>query len=178
MPLIDKSASFTALETRTAILKAVQSWGETESPLKGGFILQNGKFLDMSLGRSNRVLDHQDIIQCFAYPNNIPLDDVLKPLSIMAVKRIGIIRWVGEGRTLSMHRKPTKAQLDTMLELVDFEPTRPLLLDTKSGNLSRRDIEYPPGIDWDTVHEDITRYYGNVDDSVPDRITLEYKVMS
>ena len=41
--------------------EALEFYGETNDPIKAGYVLSSGKFLDYSEGQPDRTLDHRDI---------------------------------------------------------------------------------------------------------------------
>jgi hypothetical protein len=57
--------SYSPLEER-----AINEYGETDDPIKAGYILSNGKLLDFSEGGDERSLDHRNIENVMEKPEN------------------------------------------------------------------------------------------------------------
>lgn len=138
---------------KSALDKALQEWGVTNDPRKGGFILTDGSFLDMSQGGPERCLVHHDIEKFFPkfHPN---------PLNVVEEwKDLGLIRWISEGKGVSMRTLPTSSQFSTIRKLVTFRSDKLFHMDVHDPRFKGSNRSYPPGISAEKIVIDITHFY-------------------
>jgi hypothetical protein len=133
-----------------ALLKAVEEWGTTDNPYKGGFILQDGRFLDMSCGLLTRTMDHVHI--------NVFLG-LSKEHSLELWEDIGLIRWNSEGRGVSMMARPSPHQLRTVESLATHKPNLPFHADAYEYRFGFGGRKYPGGVSGVRLVHDIVTFY-------------------
>jgi len=140
-------------QAQQALSDATAACGTTTDLLKGGFVLTDGRFLDMSLGTKERCLDHCHVDRFFKPRRACHL------LAIDEWKDLGLIRWISEGRGISMRTQPTPNQFATIRRMVCYRPDKSFHLDVYDFRYKATARSYPPGISADKVIVDIERFY-------------------
>lgn len=137
---------------KAALEKALKAWGKTPDPDKGGFILQTGEFLDMSLGGPRRCVEHFHVKDFFNPPCS-------HPEALEGWKDIGLIRWISEAKGISMRLQPTPAQFQAIQRLTDYRPDKSFHVDVYDYRYKQSARSYPPGISASKIIVDITQFY-------------------
>lgn len=102
------------------LTQLTKHYGVTKNPLKGGFLLPNGWFLDFSEGSSERSQDHRNIV----WVSRVPEKDRESRWDVLVriATKVGMYRWMPENWALESWTPPTKAQLEIVAELAYYRP--------------------------------------------------------
>lgn len=133
-----------------ALSVATQEWGTTDNPCKGGFILEDGLFLDMSCGLPKRKMDHVCINQFLKLP---------KDHSLELWESNGLIRWNSEGRGVSIMARPSPGQLATIEKLAEYHPEKPFHMDAYEYRFGFGGQRYPAGVRGSRMIQDLLNFY-------------------
>lgn len=91
--------------------------GVTTDPFTGGFILPDGRFLNMGMygtrGDDHRIITH-------VLPNSQKFDSQWEGL-VHVARTVNLVRWQPENWSLGLFTKPTPQQLATIQHLIDWK---------------------------------------------------------
>lgn len=128
-----KKSTQTLAEANMAVQRAVDIYGTTEDIRESGFILRDGRFLDLSEknngGESGmRSADHRDIAQC--YDDNIDGTEAM-----MRFMNEGNIRLNPESGGIDISAPPTEQQRSALREYINYFKGEVILdISTETGN--------------------------------------------
>jgi hypothetical protein len=100
-----------ALDIHPKEKEALEFYGETDDPIKAGYVLSTGRFLDFSEGGDERSLDHRNIENVIEAPENSYGDryrDYVQPF----MNSTGAIRMHFDGVwNVDIYARPTNEQI-------------------------------------------------------------------
>ena len=135
---------------------AIKHFGTTNDLREAGYILTNGKFLDLSEKNNGgeagtRSADHRDINICYSNLGNTE--------SLIQFMNEGNIRLMPETAGIDLVTKPNKEQLTALREFINYHHGEVILdiSDSKGNNL--HSVEYPIKTASSKILSDINSYF-------------------
>lgn len=148
-------ASVEGLDARRILARATREFGLTDNPSHGGYIMPNGRFLDLSGGSGLRAEDHR-IISGYFEPesySDTPASDAMRKFM-----RLGAIRWIPEGPAIDFGKAPTPQQARTVTALIDSADSE-IPVDVDSAKWGTAAQIYPKGTPGRRVVSDVQNFY-------------------
>ncbi len=135
---------------------AMKHFGTTNDIREAGYILTNGKFLDLSEKNNGgeagtRSADHRDINICYSNLGNTE--------SLIQFMNEGNIRLMPETAGIDLTTKPKKEQITALRKVINYYHGEVILdiSDSKGNNL--HSVEYPIKTASSKVINDINSYF-------------------
>lgn len=134
----------------------MKHFGTTKDIREAGYILTNGKFLDLSEKNNGgeagtRSADHRDINICYENLGNTE--------SLIQFMNEGNIRLIPETAGIDIATKPNKEQIIALRKVINYYHGEVILdiSDSKGNNL--HSVEYPIKIASNKILSDINSYF-------------------
>lgn len=142
---------------------AVRTLGYTNDPSKAGFILQNGKMINLSAEGYSRDLDHREVSSFIS--DLMPQTDERRTSSDnlqLFLEHTGAIRMSISGNSFvsQIVKKPSSNQLKTIRDCLIFT-NGACNIDLESQNLGNTSVTHASGTNPNKVISDILRFMSN-----------------
>jgi hypothetical protein len=132
--------------------KAAKRFPPTDDAALAGYMLPDGRMLDMSGGSGQRAHDHREIADLVADSKRDERGEAMRKFV-----RAGAIRLFPEMPGLDMSKKPTDAQMNKLRDWVASFGQENIVIDFES-NVAKAFREYPPAAHR-RIFTDIKRFY-------------------